>query len=108
MRSPLAWVSPCSSSSLASWEKATTAVAIHSPGNGRRLGHYSGIGYIGNGENCGIWRGIRLGQIGLLLGESAQQRRGFAEPGALATAEIAGHSDLLVEKFLRPNAGFGV
>jgi hypothetical protein len=32
---------------------------------------------------------------------------GFAEPGTLAAAEIAGHAELFVENFLRPLAGFG-
>jgi hypothetical protein len=32
---------------------------------------------------------------------------GFAEPGSLAAAEIAGHGEPLVEDFLRPFAGFG-
>src|SRR5580700_7062413 len=40
--------------------------------------------------------------------KTKQQRMGFAEPGALAAAEIAGHGESLVEDFLRPLAGFGV
>jgi hypothetical protein len=39
--------------------------------------------------------------------KTKQQSMGFAEPGALAAAEIAGHGASLVEYFLRPLAGFG-
>src|ERR1700721_850319 len=39
--------------------------------------------------------------------ETSQQEMGFAEPGALTAAEIAGHGASLVENFLRPLAGFG-
>jgi hypothetical protein len=40
--------------------------------------------------------------------KTKQQSMGFAEPRALAAAEISGHGESLVEDFLRPLAGFGV